>query len=246
MPEHTVQQGDCISSIAAEYGVFWEKIWNHPRNASLKEKRSDPNVLLPGDRVFVPEKEGREESAATDRRHRFRKKGVPAKLRLKILEEPAGPEPPPRSSPPGSPRREKNVTGEDPRGEASPRPDRPRKDIPFVADIDGTLIEGRTDGEGMIELSIPPGARRGRLTLEPGTIREKVIPLQLGTLHPLSEVSGIKQRLANLGFDCGDASEEVTPQMRGVLRAFQEKHGLAVTGEPDRATRDKLKEMHGS
>jgi hypothetical protein len=246
MPEHTVQQGDCISSIAEEHGVFWEKIWNHSGNASLKEKRKDPNVLLPGDVVFVPEKESREESGATDQKHRFRKKGVPAKLRLKIMEGPPEPEPPPRSSPSGPARRDKNVSGEDPRAEPRSSEDRPRKNVPYVADIDGRLTEGRTDSEGMIELYIPPGARRGRLILEPGTLQEKVIPLQLGSLNPLSETSGIKQRLTNLGFDCGDQTEEVTPEMRGVLRSFQEKHGLSATGEADQATRDKLKELHGS
>ena len=87
MPQYTVKQGDCISSIAEKYGLFWEQVWDHPDNSQLKEKRKDPNVLNPGDKVFVPDKEEKEASGATEQRHKFRKKGVPAKLHLQVLRD---------------------------------------------------------------------------------------------------------------------------------------------------------------
>jgi len=87
MPHYTVRQGDCISSIAHKNGHFWEKVWNHPSNGSLRATRKDPNVLLPGDVVFVPDKEEKTESGATDTQHRFKKKGVPAKLRLRLCDD---------------------------------------------------------------------------------------------------------------------------------------------------------------
>lgn len=84
MTEYIVKQGDCLSSIANKYGLFWEKIWNHPKNAKIKEKRKDPNILYPGDVLFIPDKEEKEESAPTEQRHRFKVKGVPAMLRLQF------------------------------------------------------------------------------------------------------------------------------------------------------------------
>ena len=90
MPNYTVKQGDCISSIAYKHGLFWEKVWDHPQNSKLKEKRKDPNILHPGDIVFVPDKEEKQESGATEQRHRFCKKGVPEKLRITFM---AGKEP---------------------------------------------------------------------------------------------------------------------------------------------------------
>lgn len=84
MPEYKVKQGDCLSSIAAQYGISWDKIWNHPKNSSLKTKRKDPNVLYPGDIVFVPDKEDKEESGATEQKHRFKVKGAMAKIKIRL------------------------------------------------------------------------------------------------------------------------------------------------------------------
>jgi len=80
---HTVQRGDCISSIAEREGFFWKTIWD--QNSRLKSRRQNPNVLMPGDEVLIPEKRTKLHDGATEQRHRFVKKGTPAKLRL-ILE----------------------------------------------------------------------------------------------------------------------------------------------------------------
>jgi hypothetical protein len=69
--EHVVRQGEHLASIAEQYGFADSRtIWDHPRNAELRGKR-DPDVLLPGDTLFVPERRTRNESAATETRHRF-------------------------------------------------------------------------------------------------------------------------------------------------------------------------------
>lgn len=85
MPEHVVRQGDCISSIAQQSGLLPERIWDHPNNSELRENRGSPNILHAGDVVFVPERQERQESCATQQRHRFRKRGVPSMLRLRLL-----------------------------------------------------------------------------------------------------------------------------------------------------------------
>lgn len=87
MPEDcTIQQGDCVSSIAFERGFFWETLWNHPQNATLKQQRRDPNVLMAGDVIHIPDKLARDEDAATSQRHCFRLRGVPAKLVLRLID----------------------------------------------------------------------------------------------------------------------------------------------------------------
>jgi N-acetylmuramoyl-L-alanine amidase len=84
---YRVKQGDCFASIAAEHGLFWQTLWNHPENSELRAQREDPNILYPGDVVFVPEKESKIETGATGVRHRFRRKGIPEFLSLRFLHQ---------------------------------------------------------------------------------------------------------------------------------------------------------------
>lgn len=89
--DYVVQQGDCISSVAYRFGFFPDTLWNHPGNSSLKRQRRDPNVLLAGDVIHVPDLRGRQLDVAAAKRHRFRRKGVPEKLRIRIEDEEGNP-----------------------------------------------------------------------------------------------------------------------------------------------------------
>jgi N-acetylmuramoyl-L-alanine amidase len=84
--EYIVEPGDCLSSIAFEYGLDWRTLWHLPANSELRNKRKDPNVLLPGDRLYVPPLQPKEVDAVTDRKHKFVRKGVPEKLKLVLLD----------------------------------------------------------------------------------------------------------------------------------------------------------------
>lgn len=83
---HIVEAGECLASIAHAHGFFWETLWDLPENEELRREREDPNMLLPGDRVMVPPPRAKSADAPVDRRHRFRRRGVPEKLRLRFLD----------------------------------------------------------------------------------------------------------------------------------------------------------------
>ena len=85
MPVHTVEQGEHLSSIAAKYG--FQKvatIWEHPDNAGLKSQRKNPHILLPGDKVVIPDKQRKEESRGTTKLHSFQLAGEKLKLKLAL------------------------------------------------------------------------------------------------------------------------------------------------------------------
>ncbi len=84
MIQHTVQQGECLLQIADSYGFLWMTLWDHPDNSELKALRGDPNVLMEGDIVVVPDPELRTVDAAVEKRHRFRRKGVPGKIKIRF------------------------------------------------------------------------------------------------------------------------------------------------------------------
>jgi hypothetical protein len=206
MPKRTIGQGENIPSIAAESGFFSDTIWNHPENAKLKELRKDMNVLMVGDEVFVPEKTLREESGATEQKHRFKRKGEPHKLKMKLM-----------------------AMG------------KPRANEEYVIDIGGRLINGKTDAGGKIEQTIPGSAGSGTLILRGG--KEKHA-FSVGNLDPIDEVSGVQQRLNNLGFNCGPEDGKMSDTLSGALTKFQAKHNLPVTGKIDDNVKAKLKEFY--
>lgn len=84
---HIVEQGDHLSSIAKKYGFpDYTIVWNHPGNSDLKNLRKNPNVLFPGDEVYIPDKEERIESGGTEQKHKFVVQKKTLKLRL-VLED---------------------------------------------------------------------------------------------------------------------------------------------------------------
>jgi hypothetical protein len=153
--DYVVQDGDCISSLVARSGHFWNTLWTHPENRQLRQVRGDPAIPLPGDRLTIPPLREKKVPRETEEKHRFVRKGVPAKLRLRLMEP------------------------EDRRACAKPPAYKPRANQAYVLILDGRALHGQTDENRMIEIPIPPTAQRGRLTVGPD---QAEFELALGSL----------------------------------------------------------------
>lgn len=72
MPFVTVVPGDTVLRIAVRHGFRnAATLWDHAENAELRALRASPEVLAPGDRVFVPDLEEKVEEAETTTRTTF-------------------------------------------------------------------------------------------------------------------------------------------------------------------------------
>lgn len=217
--KHAVKQGDCISSIADKYNLSTETIWNHPDNAELKDKRKDPNILFPDDVVIIPDKEIKEEACATDQVHRFKRKGIPPKLSLRLMDG-----------------------------------DEPRKNVSYRIFVDGQIIKGQTDGNGILDEFVPSSAKKGELVIDE---TGEAYDLELGNLDPISKESGVRQRLENLSFLRPNADRN---EFESAIVNFKISHcDLEIPEEGDtddnayeehikidKKMMDKLLDIHGS
>lgn len=85
MTDYVVKQGDCLSSIAHQFGFTWQKLWNDPSNAELRAKRKNPNVLYPGDVVHIPEIEPKAFRPKTNAWNRYVVQARKAYVRVRLL-----------------------------------------------------------------------------------------------------------------------------------------------------------------
>src|SRR5215510_921988 len=84
---YVVKQGDYVSKIAQEFGFAdYRRIWDHPDNSAIKSERKSPNVLSPGDRIFIPDRQQRFELRGTAEAHTFVLDRQPLKLCLQLLD----------------------------------------------------------------------------------------------------------------------------------------------------------------
>ncbi len=69
---YIVEQGDCLSSIADVFGFTdWRTIYDDSNNANFRNLRPNPNVIYPGDALYIPDKILKELSRPTDKLHKF-------------------------------------------------------------------------------------------------------------------------------------------------------------------------------
>jgi N-acetylmuramoyl-L-alanine amidase len=214
MPLHVVQQGECLSSITADYGFSdWHTIYDDPGNADFKQKRPDPNVLYPGDILSIPDRDPIEKPGETDAQHKFVIKENPTYLNVRVQDPAKRPIKNARYLLTLNPLEYEGATDSD--GWI-------RKTIPASAGI-GTLIVW------------PNPDDRSEFILW---------QVMLGHLDPLEAVTGVKGRLKNLGYYDGEIGEAEDDEYYAAVREFQTDNDLVVDGIVGPKTRAKLQQEH--
>jgi hypothetical protein len=213
---YRAQRGDCLSSIALEYGFAdYQIIYQRPENADFRQKRPNPNIICPGDVLFIPDLEIKEVSKATGQRHVFELKKPRVHLRLCLKDD--------LHQPYESTKYHLRVGDKEWDGSTD-----------HAGMVEQDIEPDATKGEITV---FPMGGHKPD--------EGYTFSLQLGDLDPIDEMSGVDARLINLGFGPADTEETLSDDDRvSALKAFQGKFHLDITGELTVETRSKLRELH--
>jgi hypothetical protein len=217
MPKnHTVVQGECLSSIATAEGFRdWHTIYNDPANADFRTLRPNPNLLFPGDIIVIPDKTPSSLGASTGQPATFTVKSNRVLLRLRLADT------------------------------AAPN---------YRLSVDGKVTTGTVDSSGIVEADLSPSATDGTLTTWPDGFDSPedagdaavTWSLQIGSLDPATEISGVQARLANLGYAPGGIDGIDGPRTQSAVKAFQaDNPPLVVDGICGPKTRAVLIDAYG-
>lgn len=117
-------------------------------------------------------------------------------------------------------------------------------DRPYTLTVDGVPRKGKTDADGVLEQTVPPRAKKAVLRVEG---LPDPFDVQIGRIQPIDTLPGVKARLNNLGFVCGEIDGPFDEATRAAIREFEEQSSLPATGDWENATmQQKLREIHDS
>ncbi len=222
--KHTIEQGEHVSAIAAKYGLTdWQTIQGLPE---------DPSCLFPGRVVTIPVQNEQKEGAPTEKNHPIEVDLQGLCLRLEILRD--------------------DLT--------------PAANAKYVLTIPGEEKprEGTTQSNGRIEVeNLPRDARTATLVVrippksgekKDGEVAGEIVStweLEIGGLHPVCEeapdkecLSGVQQRLFNLGFYPGPVTGKWNDATKSAIRTFRQRIGLSPSDKSDEELQNKLREIH--
>ena len=178
MKTHTVRQGECMMTIARQYGFSdWRVIYDTPDNESLRKLRTNPHCLLPGDKVHIPDKDKYRKTAQTNKKHKYVLKNRKNYLSVRLVDR-----------------------------QLNPLADIPYN-ISFFDDGNKDAITTEenqaTDSDGFIQKKIPAKTTKAVVSYfpyknQPSLVRH--LTLKLSQLDPVDEESGKRERMRQLGF----------------------------------------------
>lgn len=216
MRPYVIRQGDYLTKLAHTMGFDGSAVWDHPKNANLKERRPDPEMLHPGDILWIPEAAEPKKlaiHAQSSNRYAARIPKKPVELRIQVGGEALAKEP-------------YIILG------IGPDP------IEGATDDQGWLRTEVAVHVREIEVLLPQKSRTLRLRvgdLDPidtvSGLRKRLF--QLGYYQP-----------SKVGVENQDATDG--DALIAALKSFQSANQLKSTGKLDDDTRKKLVGAHGS
>lgn len=221
MSTYTIQQGECLSSVAAKLGLSsWKDLYYYSGNEELRKKRPNPNILAPGDVVAVPDSafEKKTVTRATGHEWLFIMRGTKVKLRIRLQNWDAEPH--------ANKRFEVTVGATEATGKTDDN-----------GLIDVLVPAAEEKGHLKVWFNEDPD------DTSPDIDRD----LKIGWLDPVESVTGLQARLQNLGYRC-EVNGNLDEVTLAAARLFRSRAGLEEPADDDAliddALRSRLRESH--
>jgi hypothetical protein len=113
-------------------------------------------------------------------------------------------------------------------------------------DAGNDLFEGELADDGTLEIELPPDATQVTVELFCGDGDDPFVTYELdvGGIDPLTEITGIQARLANLGHYDGVIDGDAGEVTKGAIVRFRREYGLPLSDEIDDDLRNALEWVH--
>ncbi|MFO0548748.1 MAG: peptidoglycan-binding domain-containing protein [Polyangiaceae bacterium] len=213
---YIIRRGDHLQALAFERGATVDEVWNHASNDKLRALRASPDVLSPGDVIYLPISKLSGASLRKQSTNQYQAT-VPLQrleLELRFTGCELAPETPGCTVDPASGAR---VTKEEVGESASP-------------------------SQKIVRVTLECPITTKTILLDVVNFERKY-QLVVGDVDPSTTVAGVAKRLENLGYLTSGGPIEEADVPRAV-KAFQRAAGLPE-GELDQATRDALVDASG-
>jgi hypothetical protein len=213
---HTVSQGESVAIIAKKYGFpSWDILYNHSDNSGFKTLRPNPDIIFPGDKIFIPELQKSRFNVKANQRHVFRSQAKKDDVVIKI-------------------------------GAIGGTIWSDRK---VELDINGSIVESKTDAKGNANFKLPKGHAEEAIllvyTLKDTNNPSYRVSVKLGHLDPITEYIGQQARLTALGYDCGLLTNKANQRFENATNDFQTDNELTVDGICGPNTQQTLEKVFG-
>jgi hypothetical protein len=208
--KHTVVQGECLISIAQKFGIAnWRTIYDAPENEAFKKLRKTPNMICPGDVVYIPTLTGTKQPANLNKKTTYVLKKAKGYLSICLVDSKNNPLP------------------DIPYDVSFYKSERDKKGEPLLE-----IKDKKSDADGYVEHQLPKGAKFAVLTYSPYPTRPSLkqnMGLKVGELDDPSTQLGMRSRLNHFGFYSGDGrmKEPETDMFNTQLAGFKDKYGLS-------------------
>ena len=226
MPIYTVEQGDYLQKIASSHGFNdYKEIYKHPENSEFRKKRPDPNIIFPGDEIYIPENsECRQYKSNQSYVIKVKKKSFLFKMQLKA-----------------SLNKILSIVKYEISTDGGAQNTYAKQYSSADRHTQSLLSKGIIEEE--ILLKEETAVIKIWLKEENGD-ESFSFDVKFGHLDPPEEVTGIQSRLHSLGFYGGRIDGDIGEKTRSALCRFQKENSIDVTGEPDGQTIKMIKKHY--